>query len=63
MPMQIITTTQGQVVGVRTWAEGFKPLRVPTRISEDDILARCLWLINHKRVEEAEILLDSYTSR
>ncbi len=46
-----------------SFTDGCTKLRLPTRESEADVLARCLWLSNHGRRDEAEELLEAWCSR
>jgi hypothetical protein len=48
---------------VNSFTEGFRSVFVRAKKTEDDILAKCLWLENHGQPEEAEMLLESCCSR
>ncbi len=56
-----IVNVRGHVIGVWSWADGFRKLQVPTRcqVSEADILAQALWLEIHVSPEVASEYLDS----
>lgn len=45
---------------VYSWTTGVMPCRIPTKSSEDDVLARALWLVRNGREDEADVLLEKY---
>lgn len=55
----IINSHGHHVIGVYSWTEGFKPLSPPVRKdTEDDVLARALWLERRGFSDEAEEYLE-----
>lgn len=46
-----------------SFVDGGRELYAMTKATEEQILARCLWLSNHGRPEEAETLLENYCAR
>lgn len=58
--MQIIISN-GSVVGAASFTTGFVPhKRTPRKMSEDDVLAMAMWLTNHSRPDEGEILIEQW---
>ena len=52
-------TQSGHVLGTHTWVDGFRPVAAPSRrMTEDDVLARCMWLSRHASEEAAEEFLE-----
>ena len=45
---------------IRNFADGDRRAFIRPKVTDDDILAKCLWFLNHGRPEEAEMLLESY---
>ncbi len=57
----VVTTADGHIRGTHDWVKGFKPLVCPHRSSsENDVLARALYLERHGLPEEANDLLEKY---
>ncbi|MBI2030813.1 hypothetical protein HYT05_04285 [Candidatus Kaiserbacteria bacterium] len=57
----VVLSADGRVCGVHDWTEGAKPLTPPHKpATEDDILARAVWLDRRGQNDEAEALLDRY---
>lgn len=52
----------GVVVGTYSFTTGFCPRQRAVRklTCEGDVLAACLWLENHGKADEAEMLLQSW---
>ena len=60
--MEIIISN-GKVVGVASFTDGFVPLkRTPRRMSENDILATAMWLEKHDRQDEGLTLIDQWSA-
>ena len=56
--------TQGQLIHgtAGSFGQGYKPLpQIPSRMSEDDVLAKALYLERMGLVEEADCFLDAHT--
>jgi hypothetical protein len=52
------------VLCVYSWTTGLRVAqRVFRIITEDDVMAYCMWLERHGRPEDAECVLDTYCSR
>ncbi len=48
-------------VGVITWVNGFQKLKPPTKkMTEDEFLARLMYLVQHGHREDADELLELY---
>ena len=62
--MQIVTTTQGHVLGVHSWTGGFRPIVKPTYsavcLREKETLAHACWLARHVSPEAADEYLDRW---
>ena len=55
---------QGEHLVLSGFVHGIRFAKPPMRpLTDDDVQARCLWLSNRGRHEEAEILLDDWCSR
>jgi hypothetical protein len=52
------------VLCVHTWTSGLRVVAHAFRIvTEEDVLARCMWLERRGRQADAECLLEEYCSR
>ena len=58
-----IIISSGVVVGAFSFTTGFVPRKCTTlRTSENDVLARALWLERHSRQDEADKLIDRWSA-
>ena len=58
-----IIISSGVVVGAFSFTTGFVPRKCTTsRMSENDVLARALWLERHGRHDEAEMLISRWST-
>ncbi|MBM3260785.1 hypothetical protein FJY93_00005 [Candidatus Kaiserbacteria bacterium] len=57
----VVLSADGRICGVHDWTEGPKPLTPPRKIvTQDDVLARAVWLDRRGQSDEADELLDRY---
>jgi len=57
----LFSSIDNRLLGTHTWTHGFKPLVYSHQIrSEDDALARALWLENHLSSEDGLEYLENW---
>ncbi len=57
----VVVDAEGKAAGIISWVNGIQPTKVPRfKMTDDDILARAMYLAKHGEREAGNELLDLY---